>query len=175
MAKTREQKEEIIKDLAEKIGKQKAMVFVDFSSLPSAALFDLREKLQAADCCLKVAKKTLLEKVLEKLGRQELAEKIKGLKVQLALAFGFSDELMPAKICAETSKENENLKILGAAIGDEFLEREQVIELAQFSSKKEILARLIGGMTAPLTGFVNVLQANIKGLIYVFGAIKENK
>ena len=67
MAKSRDEKQKIIKDLEKEIKKQKSMVLVDFSNLDSKSLFDLRERLEESNCLLKVTKKTLLEKTFEKL------------------------------------------------------------------------------------------------------------
>lgn len=172
MAKSRDEKQKIIKDLEKEIKKQKSMVFVDFSNLDSKSLFDLREKLGESNCLLKVTKKTLLEKTFEKLNKKNLSEKIKEIKVQLALVFGFQDEIIPAKICYQFSEENKNLKILGGIFEEEFLGKDKVIELAQLSSKTELLARFVRSLKSPVSGFVNVLEGNIKGLITVLAKVK---
>ena len=173
MAKSHEEKQKIIEDLEKKIKEQKSMVFVDFSNLDSKSLFDLREKLEKSNCLLQVTKKTLLEKTFEKLGKKNLSEKIEEIKTQLALVFSFEDEIVPAKICYQFSMENENLKILGGIFNEEFLEKEKVIELAQLSSEEELLARFVGSLQSPISKFVNVLEANIKGLICALSAIKS--
>lgn len=175
MPKSREQKQKIIEDLKENIQKQKSAVFVDFSGCDSKFLFKLRDELQKSNCLLKIAKKTLLKKALENLEMKNLPEKVNQIKVQLALIFGFGDEMIPAKICYQFSRENENLKILGGIFGDEFLEKEKVIELAQLPSREELLARLVGTLQNPISNFVSVLENNIKGLIYALSAIKETK
>lgn len=190
MPKTKEQKQVIIKDLLEKINKQKAMVLVGFDNLNSSVLFDLRRKLKEQRCLLKVIKKTLLEKTFEKLDQRDLLEKIKEIKSQLALVFGFEDEIIPAKICHQFSKQKENLKILGGIMeiknekdlsmeqdvkmkNYEFLFAEKVIELAQLPSKNELLARIMLSLQSPVLNFINVLQGNIKGLIYILAKVKR--
>lgn len=172
MAKTKEQKQEIIKDLEENINRQKAMVFVNFSRVDSKSLFNLRERLLKEDCLLKITKKTLLQKALEKSDRKDLAEKINEIENQLALVFGFKDLLSPGKVCYRFSRENENLKILGGLIEGEFLRPEKVIELAQLPPREEILARMAGALKSPLSNFVYVLEGNIKGLLHVLAKAK---
>ncbi|MDO8265140.1 MAG: 50S ribosomal protein L10, partial [Candidatus Parcubacteria bacterium] len=86
------------------------------------------------------------------------------------------DEVMPAKIAYQFSQKNANLKILGGLIESQrgsLLGTEQVIELAKLSSKEELLARLVGSIAAPMSGFANVLQGNIRNLVYVLNAIKK--
>lgn len=172
MPKTKEQKQKIINDLKEKIARQKAMVFVDLEGMNSKALFQLRDELKKNDCNLQIVKKTLFRKALEALSIEKIAEKIAQVEKQLALAFGFDDEISPAKTCYEFSKTNENLKILGGVIENEFIEKEKMLELAQIPSRAELLARLVGSLQAPVSNFVYTLKGNIKGLVYVLANAK---
>lgn len=173
MALTREKKAKIIEGLKEKIEKQKAAVFVDFSKLESKFLFRLREELQKSNCLLQVAKKTLLKKALEELKEKNLSEKIESLRGQLAIVFGFGDEIIPAKISYQFTQENENLKILGGIFENKFVDKERVIELAQLPSREELRVRVVGSLSSPIFNFINVLKDNIKGLIYVISRIKS--
>jgi len=65
-----------------------------------------------------------------------------------------------------------NLKILGGIFKNEFVEAEKIIELAKLPTREELLARLVGSISAPISNFINVLEANIKGLIYVLTKAK---
>ena len=175
MPKTREEKQKIIEDLKEKLQTKKSIVLVNYKGLDSKTLATLREDFKKGNGCFQVVKKTLLKKALEKLNKKDLLEKISQISGELALGFGFEDEILPAKICYKYSQENENLKILGGVLGDEYIEKEKVIELAKLPSKEEILARLVGSLQNPILKFVNVLQGNIKGLIFALEAIKQAK
>ncbi len=175
MPKTKEQKQEIIKDIKEKIAKQKAVVLVDFGGSDSKKIFQLRDELKKENCLLQVVKKTLLEKVLEQAKENDLLEKIKNIKGQVALAFGFGDEVAPAKITYDASQKNEHLKILAGILGKEFLEKERVLELAKLPAKPELISRLLGSIQAPISNFVYVLNGNIKGLTTVLFRISETR
>jgi len=170
MALTKAQKQKIIEDLKEKIAKQRAMIFVDFTGLKVKDLSNLRKKLKAADNELKIAKKTLLLLALKEKKLEMAAEELKG---EIAIVFGYKDELSPAKIVYQFSQENPNLKILGGFLENKFREAEEIIALAQLPSREELLAKLVGSISAPISNFVNVLQGNIKGLIYALTAIKK--
>lgn len=169
MALTKEQKQKIVEDLKEKIAKQTAMVFVDFTGLKVKDLSSLRKKLRAVDGELKVAKKTLLELVLKKAGLEIEAKKMKG---EIALIFGYNDGLSLAKIIYQFAEANPNLKILGGFLENKHKEAEEIITLAQLPTREELLARLVGTIFAPVSNFVNVLQGNIKGLIYILTKVK---
>jgi len=173
MAKTKQQKQEIIKDLSEKLQKQNSMVLVDFSGLNVELLFKLKNELKQSGFLLKIVKKTLLEKALSTRGKKALSEKIAQIKGQLALVFGFKDEVIPAKICRAFAEKNEQLKILGGVLEDDFLTKERVLELAAIPSKAELLTRLLGSLQGPVNNFVYLLQGNIKGLLTVLLKAKQ--
>jgi large subunit ribosomal protein L10 len=174
MALTKQQKQEIINDLKDKIDQQKTMVFVDFKGVGVKDLFELRNKLKEKNSLFKVSKKTLLRIALEDFNKS-LAEKVEGLGSELAVIFGFEDEITPAKEAFNFASENEKLIIVGGFFQNEFIDREKVIELAKIPTEDELLARLVGTLSAPISNFANVLQGNIKGLVCALNAIKENK
>lgn len=172
MALTKEQKQNIVKELGENIAKQKAMVFVSIKGLKASDLFDLRRKLRESDCSLSVAKKTLMN-IAFKANKLEIeVDKLQG---QVALVLGFKDEVMPAKTVYQFSKTNSNLEILGGFLENKFKEVEDIIMLAKIPSREELLAKVVGSISAPISGFVNVLQGNLRGLVYVLKGINPVK
>ncbi len=169
MAKTRQQKEIILKDIKDQVGKRKSIVFAAIDGLKSKDLFELRKRLKLADCLLKVSKKTLMSMVLKE---SKAAIDAKNMQGQVAMIFAFKDELMPAKLVYKFSLESKNLKILGGILDNIQRTADDIIELAKLPTREELLGRLAGSVASPLSGFVNVLQGNIKGLLYVLSNIK---
>ncbi len=170
MALTRERKKEIIKDLESKIDDQKVMVFTEFKGSKNKDLLELRRQLKENDSSLMVAKKTLMKLVFDKKGINLDYENLKG---EVAITFGFADEIMPAKTIFNFSKKNETVKIIGGVLENEFKTSSQIEELAKLPSREELLARFTGAINAPVSGFVNVLQGNIKGLVTILSKIKK--
>lgn len=169
MAISREKKKAILEELKEKIEKQKAIIFFDFTGLKVKDLFSLRKKIKAIGDELKVAKKTLMDIAFKKAKIEIEPRKMPG---QIALVFGYKDAILPAKIIYQFSQTNENLKILGGFVENKFFEAEKIIELAQLPSKEELLAKLLNSIFAPISNLINVLEANIKGLINVLAKAK---
>jgi len=172
MALIKEKKQKALKDLKENISKQKSIVFVDFSKVNSQDLFSLRKKLKEAGCVLKIGKKTLIRIAF---GQSNISfwSKIKNsIPGQVALVFGIKDELSPARISNQFSKTNENFKILGGIFENRFIVKEKVLVLANLLSKEELLGKIVGSIAAPMSGFMNVLQSNIKGLTVVLSKVK---
>lgn len=170
MPKTKAQKKEIIRDIEEKIDKQKSIVFTAINGLKAKDLFDLRETLKKAECLLLVAKKTLFNIAFKD---KKIDADIKKLEGEAALVFSFADEMSPAKILHQFSKKNENLRILGGLFEKKEITRDEVIALALLPSRQELYSKVVGSIQAPISGFVNVLQGNIRGLLQVLSTIKK--
>jgi large subunit ribosomal protein L10 len=41
--------------------------------------------------------------------------------------------------------------------------------------REVLIAKMLGSMQAPITGFVNVLQGNIRNLVYTLEAVRKQK
>ena len=54
-----------------------------------------------------------------------------------------------------------------------FIEAVSVLNLAKLPSRQELLAKAVGSIAAPLSGMVNVLQGNLRGLVQVLSQIKK--
>ena len=173
MALTREQKKEIIEDLKKKLEKQKIIIFVDFTGLKVQDMFELRKKLESANSQLKVAKKTLFDIALENYA-PDLSQTVAKLKRQLAIIFGFEDVISPAKIAYQFSLKNPNLRILGGYFEGKYREAKEIIILAQLPSRDKLLAQLVRSISAPISNLVNILEGNLRNLIYVLSQIKVN-
>ncbi|MCK4520495.1 50S ribosomal protein L10 [Candidatus Parcubacteria bacterium] len=173
MAKTKEEKQKIIQELKEKIKKQKSIVFVDFSGLEVKAITELRKEMRKQDCEFKVAKKTFIEIALKDF-KEDIAKKAREMDGEIGIGFGYKDEVMPFKILGDCAKEQENLKLLAGLIGDEFLGQEETVAMSKLPSREEVVARIVGSISAPISNFVNVLQGNIKGLLQVLTTIKSS-
>ena len=165
---TKQQKKEIIEELADKIKSQKGLVFSDFKGLKVGEIEDLRKDLRKEGIDYKIAKKTLIKLALEK---AEKKVDMNQFKNSIALALGLEDPIMPAKIINNFTKKHKNLKILGGLMDDRFLTVKEVKELAMIPCKNELLSKLIYSLESPMGGLVNVLKGNIRNLIGVLSAI----
>jgi large subunit ribosomal protein L10 len=120
---------------------------------------------------LKVAKKTLLGMTFKKAGLEIELKKIKG---EISVIFGLKDEFSPAKLAYQFSQENQNLKILGGYFEKKVRTAEEITALAQLPSKEELLAKLLGSIKAPVSGFVSVLNGNLRNLVYILSKAKPS-
>ncbi len=169
---TKGQKKELVKELADKLKDSKAVVFSDYKGLQVKDLTALRKELREAGVELKVLKKTLINLALKDAGIEADVKKMEG---QIALAVSSEDEVVAAKIIAKAAKANENLKIVGGILGVKELSAAEVNALAKLPSKEELLAKFVGSINAPVSGFVNVLAGNLRGLMNVLKAVADAK
>ena len=163
-------KEEIVKELGEKLGRQKAVVFADFTGLKVKDLGTLKTSLRKQNAEFKVAKKTLMKVAFKEKGIDTDPKTLAG---EIALVMGYGDEVAPAKLVYEFSKTNQNIKILGGLLENKMLSIEQVMSLAKLPSKLELHAKLVGTLSSPTRNFVGVLQGNIRGLVTVLSKIQK--
>jgi len=172
MAITKAKKEEILVELKDKISRQKSIVLVGIAGLKVKDLSSLRQQLRANGSELKVVKKTLAEKALKE---HKLDFDKKSFKTEVGFVFGFEDEILPAKTIYKFAKKNESLQILGGFLEGLYKDGKEVMILAQLPGRQELLAKMVGSLSSPISGFVNVLQGNIKGLVLALNAISKNK
>jgi large subunit ribosomal protein L10 len=174
MPKTRAQKQVILEGLGEKVKSAKSVVFARFDKLLVKENEDLRHRLKAEGGEYYVAKKTLLNLAFKE-NNQEVD--FGAMDGQVAAIFGYQDEVAPAKIVDTFRKEAEEPKIffLGGILENKFISKEMVESLAKLPSKKELYAKLVGSLNSPVSGFVNVLAGNLRGLVTCLKAIGDKK
>lgn len=172
MPKTRQQKETTLKKLEENIAKMKAAYFVTFDGLKVKETVELRRLLREQRIDYEVIKKTLLKLAFKKYELNIDVDKISG---SLGMAIGYEDEITPAKVLDKFAKEHPTLKLVAGIYENKFIDQEQTLALAKLPGKEELLTKLVWLVQYPVSGLVNVLQGNLRGLVYVLKAISENK
>ncbi len=172
MAKTKEQKIKMAEDLQDKIKKSKSIILVNYEGLKVSDIQSLRKLLKKETIDYLVAKKTLFKRAC---AQTKLDIDPKAIPGNFALVFAYADEVAPAKILAKFAKDNEKLKIVAGILDGKLIAERQVIALSKLPSKPELLARLVGCINYPASGFVTVLAGNFRGLVQVLNAIKDKK
>ncbi|MBU0596956.1 50S ribosomal protein L10 [Patescibacteria group bacterium] len=172
MAKTRQEKEQSIKTLSENIKNAKSTVLANFQGLKVVESEELRGICREANVEYLASKKTLLKRALADAGFDVDTQEFEG---GVAVVLGNEDEVAPAQIIAKFAKNHEAVRIFGGILEGKFIDSAKVTELSKLPSKLELYAKLVGTINAPVSGFVNVLAGNIRGLMNVLNALKESK
>lgn len=169
---TRKQKEKIVEELSDKIKRQKSLIFIDAKGVKVGDIQKLKRELKKVEAEYRVAKKTLMNLALKKQGKDI---DISGFSGSLAFGLGYKDPISLIKIFTQFAKGKNDFKVLGGIVEDRVLKSEQIKVLALIPSREQLIAELIGSIQSPISGFVNVLEGNMRNLIGILSAIKSNK
>jgi len=169
---TKDQKKELVKNLSSKIKDGKVLIFSDYAGTTVGKMKDLRDELRASDSSYKITKKKLIDLALKDAG---IEASVLDLEGQIGIAIGKGDEVSAAKVLAKFAKENKNFKILQGVLENKVISDKEVLSLATLPNKDELLAKLVGTINAPISGFVNALAGNLKNLVGVLKAIGDTK
>ena len=167
---TKAQKEEVVKELNDKLDRKKVVFLTDFRGISVTNSQELRRALKKTDAEYKVAKKTLFDRALVERG---IEYKTRGLKGQIGAAFCYGEETAPAKVLVKFGKDHESFKILGAILANNILLEKDVIALAKLPTRDILIAQIVGAMQIPIRGLATALQANISNLAVVLQKVSE--
>lgn len=172
-AKVLEQKKTIVAELAEKMKNASSGVLVDYKGINVADDTKLRAEMRKNNVEYSVIKNTLIRFAAKEVGFDALDEVLSGTT---AVAISMTDPVAPAKIIADYAKKNEKIFNIKAGFVDgKVLDANEVKALAELPSREVLIAKMLGSMQSPITGFVRVLNANITGLAVALNAIAEQK
>lgn len=169
---TKFQKKEIAQELKKSIEESKTSVVCDFKGLTVEQLSQLRTQLREFGAEMKVVKKTLMQIAIKD---AKIDLDVKKMEGQLAIVYGGEDEVGSPRVLNKFAKGNDKLKILAGILEQRAISDVEVKNLANLPSKQELLAKVVGGIKAPISGFVGVLSGSLKKVVYALNAIKDSK
>ncbi|MDI9442255.1 MAG: 50S ribosomal protein L10 [Firmicutes bacterium] len=168
----RPEKVAMVDEIQERLTKVQGAVVTDYRGLNAGEMTALRKELREAGIEFKVLKNTLTILAAEKAEMNDLIPLLTG---PTAFAFGYDDPVAAAKIISEFAKKNKNLEIKGGILEGAVLDPAGVESLADLPSREVLLAMVMRAMQGPLSGMVNVLQGNIRNLVYALEAVRKQK
>ncbi|MDR2672721.1 MAG: 50S ribosomal protein L10 [Coriobacteriales bacterium] len=145
---------------------------VDYRGLSVKQAEELRRRIRAEDAAYRIYKNTFTIRALDELDYPELGEVLQGPS---AFVFANGDPVGSAKALKAFAKENEVLKIKGGLLDGAVLSAKQVEAIAELPSREELVARLLGTISRPLSGLVYVLNGTQQQFVRALKAIAENK
>ena len=167
-----EQKKQVVAELGEKLKSSKVGVIVNYKGITVAEDTKLRKELREAGNDYRVVKNTLLSRALETAGIEGLDHVLEGTT---AIAMNSEDYVSAAKILSSFAEKNKKFEIKAGFIDGAPVDVKGVKELAELPPKEVLVAKALGGLNAPITGFVTVLNGTLKGLVVALNAIAEKQ
>lgn len=168
----RPEKVAMIATLKETMQNAKGAVLTDYRGIKVAQDTKLRRKMREAGVQYSVIKNNMASIAAKEAGIEGLDDYLKG---PLAMVSSDKDPVAAAKLISEFIKENRIMEIKGGLVEGKVIDAEGVKALANLPSREVLLARLLGSMQSPITGFVTVLQGNIRNLVYALDAVRQQK
>lgn len=167
MAKSRQQKVDDLAELTEKVKGAKSIVMSEYRGTTVKDIDKFRNALRAEDVFTKVYKIPLVNLALKANGIDATIDS----KTPVILSISKEDEVAPARIVKTIGKEVKTISMLSGVVDGKFMQKSQIMALADLPSKQDMRAKLVGTINAPVSGFVNVLAGNLRGLVQVLNAI----
>ena len=175
MENPRPEKVAVVDEVRTRLSEADAAIITEYRGIDVAGMSELRRALRDAGADYKIYKNTLVRFAAQDLGL-ELDELLTGPN---GIAFVTSggdtpgDPVVVAKALRDFAKANPALVVKGGVLGDRPLSAEETAALAEVAPREELLARLAGGLAAPMVQFAGLLQAIPRDFAYGLAALIE--
>jgi large subunit ribosomal protein L10 len=166
-------KRQAVTELAELLRTSSAVAVADYRGLKVSEMQTVRRTLRDSGVQLTVAKNRLLKIAADEADRADLKPMLEG---PTALATIDGDEAAMAKALTEALRPYSRVvTVRGGMLGSTAIDAAQLTRLATLPPREVLLAKLAGGMAAPISGMAGVLAANLRNLVGVLHAVADKK
>lgn len=162
----RPEKRAMFEEVKESVSGALYMILADCKGMSMPQTTEFKKQLRGAEAEVKVVKNRMLNRVCEDFDR---------VTGPTSLIFGSGDVVEVAKILKKFSADNELPSLKGGLLEGSLLSAEDVAALAKLPGKKELQAKLVGTLAAPMTQVVGVMDQKVCSLLYVLNAVREKK
>ena len=169
---SRVSKDLIIKQVEKELKNQPIFFVTQHATVSATSLDKLRANLRKSNAKYLVVKNRLGKKALEKANFKGIAE---GFTGACGITFTSGDPVAPCKVLVDFAKANEAFKIQTGYLNGQVVSADQIKALASLPSREVLLARVVGGIQAPISGFVQVLAGTLRKMVTVLDAIAKSK
>lgn len=153
-----DEKKAVVAEVSAQVAGAQTIVMAEYAGLEVGNVTRLRANARKSGVYLRVLKNTLVRRAVEGTPFADLAAQMKG-----PLIYGISsDPVAAAKVLNDFAKTNEKLVLKGGSYAGKVLDKAGVQALASIPSREELLAKLLGVMKAPVSGFAVALGALAK-------------
>lgn len=155
MALNLDSKKAIVAEVSAQVASAQTIVMAEYRGIEVGHLTQLRAKARQSGVYLRVLRNTLARRAVENTSFAPLADQMFGPLIYSMSA----DPVAAAKILHDFAKTNDKLVLKAGGYAGKLLDKAGVQALASIPSREELLARLLGVMKAPVSGFAIALGA----------------
>jgi large subunit ribosomal protein L10 len=168
MAKSKQQKQEILSTYTEQIRNAKA-VYLASTKLTANEANAFKKELFPQSATYGVVKNTLFGIAT----KNSIGEEI-SLMGPNAVIICNDDIVAPAKALAELKKADKAQYVL-CILDGKLLDADKITALANLESKEQLLGKLMYLVNYPTTGLARALNNNVEKLLYALNAVKDKQ
>jgi large subunit ribosomal protein L10 len=172
MDNPRPEKVAVVDEVRQQFDAADAAILTEYRGLTVKDLAQLRRDLRANGSEYKIYKNTLVRFATRELGLHDLDSMLVG---PTAIAFVSGDAAAAAKTLRDYSRTNTHLVIKGGVLGHKILSSGDTAALAELPSRDVLLARVAGGLAAPLRQLAGLMQALPRNLAYGLAALRDQR
>lgn len=165
-------KERMIDEIVSRFEKRPNFIVTNYMGLSNQELELLRRSLRKTSSSYFVVKNAILKIVFDKLKLEGPNQAVDG---GVGISLSGEDVISTCRALVNFAKEHNKLQIKTAVFDGKGISLERIKELASLPTREVLLARVVGGIKSPITGFVNVLSGVLRKFVYVVDAIKTKK
>ncbi len=167
-----EAKEAMVAELREELAKARTMIVSEYRGLTVKEIAEIRRALTKQDVKYRVVKNRLMRIAAADTLGDALDPLLTG---PTAIAFG-TDEAATAKAVLDATRPyNKIVRITGGILGDRAIDADAVTRLAALPAREVLLAKLAGGMQAPVGTLASLFAAPLRNLGYALAQVAEQK
>ena len=166
-----EAKRESVAELREFLSISRTLIVSEYRGLTVKEIAEIRRALRKQDVTYRIVKNRLMKIAASDTVGEALGPLLIG---PTAIAFG-TDESATAKAVIDATRPYRVVTITGGVLGDRAISADGVRSLASLPSREVLLAKLAGGMQAPVATLAGLLAANIRNLGYALAQVRDQK
>lgn len=159
----RENKEQIVAELTERLRDTETLIVADYRGLTMKEIDALRGELLQHGARFTVVKNSLTRRAAEAAGADVVLTLLDG-PTAIAFLESDGDPVAVAKALAETARTTKVLSIRGGILEGQAMSGEAVEELAKLPSTDVLRAQVLGAISAPLYAIVGLFTAPLQDL-----------
>jgi len=160
----------MIQELADLVGRSKGAILTDYRGFTVSEITELRKRLREHGAEYHVVKNTLFKRALK--DGEGLTPYLEG---PTAIAFALQDPVAPAKTVLDFMREKRKGVVKAGFIEGQVYTEPQVGELSKLPSRDVLIAQVVGGIQAPISGLVGALSGILSNFVYTLQAIADKQ
>jgi len=168
----RNEKQKAVEELAAKIEGKGVLLLSDFTGMNVEVATELRRRFREASVEFTVVKNTLARRAFEEAGFGGLADQLSGPN---AIVLSDDDPVAPAKILVEFEKAKNTPTIKTGWVESAQVSAAEIRRLAELPSRDVLLAQIMAGFQAPVSGFARLMSELMRKLVATLDEVAKQK